>query len=121
MLVAALAGAAFGLLHGLLTVGLALSQHVAGLGITLFATSLSYYAYRVSFPKVSTPPTIKPFGEITGSTASRRSRCSSAQTPLTLLALVLVPLIALGAVPHAGGPGGAHGRREPGRCRRAGH
>jgi hypothetical protein len=25
---------------------------VTGLGITLFATSLSYYAYRVSFPKV---------------------------------------------------------------------
>src|SRR3954454_16945494 len=47
VLVAALAGAAFGLRHGVLTVTLALSQHVAGLGITLFATSLSYYAYRV--------------------------------------------------------------------------
>ena len=34
---AALAGAAFGLLHAFLTVSLALSQHVAGLGITLFA------------------------------------------------------------------------------------
>ena len=41
VLVAALAGAAFGLLHALLTVPLALSQHVSGLGITLFATSLT--------------------------------------------------------------------------------
>jgi ABC-type uncharacterized transport system permease subunit len=44
-----------------LTVGLALSQHVSGLGITLLATALSYYGYRVSFPKVDTPPTITPF------------------------------------------------------------
>src|SRR4051812_23883605 len=32
---AALTGAAFGLLHAALTVGLALSQHVSGLGVTL--------------------------------------------------------------------------------------
>ena len=31
-----------GLLHALLTVPLGLSQHVAGIGITLLATSLSY-------------------------------------------------------------------------------
>src|SRR5947207_15332517 len=37
--VAALTGAAFGLLHAFLTVGLALSQHVSGLGITLLATA----------------------------------------------------------------------------------
>ena len=51
-LVAAATGAAFGLLHGVLTVPLALSQHVAGLGITMFASSVAYYAYRVSFPNV---------------------------------------------------------------------
>jgi simple sugar transport system permease protein len=44
-----------------LTVPLALSQHVAGLGITLLATSLSYFSYRVAFPKVTTPPTVTPF------------------------------------------------------------
>ena len=64
VLAAALAGAAFGLLHAFLTVSLALSQHVSGLGITLFATSASYYAYRVTFPNVSTPPTIQPFAEM---------------------------------------------------------
>src|SRR3712207_4083989 len=39
--VAAGTGLLFGLLHALLTVGLALSQHVSGLGITLLATALS--------------------------------------------------------------------------------
>src|SRR5690349_20383989 len=63
VLIAACTGAMFGLLHGLLTVVLALSQHVSGLGITLLATSLSYYAYRVNFPKVTSPPTITPFAE----------------------------------------------------------
>jgi ABC-type uncharacterized transport system permease subunit len=87
--VAALTGMAFGALHAFLTVGLALSQHVSGLGITLLATSLSAYAYRVSFPKVNTPPTVKPFAAMEGLGIP----ILSTQTPLTLLALVLVPLI----------------------------
>jgi simple sugar transport system permease protein len=87
---AALAGAAFGLLHALLTVSLALSQHVSGLGITLFATSISYYAYRVSFPNVSTPPTIRPFAELTAFPLP----VLSSQTPLTWLALLAVPMLA---------------------------
>jgi general nucleoside transport system permease protein len=93
--VAAAVGGGFGLLHGLLTVPLGLSQHVTGLGITLAATSLSYYAYRVSFPKLTEPPRIAPFvasgfleqvpviGPILG-----------AQTGLTIFALALVPAIA---------------------------
>ena len=88
--VAALTGAAFGLLHALLTVGLALSQHVSGLGITLLATALSYYGYRVSFPKVNTPPTVTPFAPMEW----LQLPVLAAQTPLTLLALLLVPLLA---------------------------
>ncbi|RYF16884.1 MAG: ABC transporter permease, partial [Comamonadaceae bacterium] len=88
--VAAGVGMAFGALHALLTVGMALSQHVSGLGITLLATSLSYYAYRVSFPKVNTPPTVTPFAPMEGLGIP----VLSAQTPLTLLALLLVPVIA---------------------------
>ncbi|OUM01842.1 ABC transporter permease [Variovorax sp. JS1663] len=88
--VAALTGAVFGLLHALLTVGLALSQHVSGLGITLLATALSYYGYRVSFPKVNTPPTVTPFAPMDWLPVP----VLSAQTPLTLLALLLVPLLA---------------------------
>ena len=87
--VAALTGAVFGLLHAFLTVGLALSQHVSGLGITLLATALSYYGYRVSFPKVSTPPTITPFAELGWLPIPVLSQ----QTALTLLALLAVPLI----------------------------
>lgn len=88
--VAAATGAVFGALHAFLTVVLALSQHVSGLGITLLATALSAYAYRVSFPKVNTPPTVTPFAPMDGLGIP----ILSAQTPLTLLALVLVPLIA---------------------------
>jgi general nucleoside transport system permease protein len=87
---AALTGALFGVLHGVLTVSLSLSQHVAGLGITLLATSLASYAYRVSFPKVDMPPTIEPFAPMTWLPVP----VLNAQTPLTLLALGLVPLVA---------------------------
>jgi general nucleoside transport system permease protein len=88
--VAALTGALLGLLHGVLTVTLALSQHVAGLGLTLLATALASYAYRVSFPKVDTPPTISAFEPMTWLPLP----VLNAQTPLTLLALLLVPAIA---------------------------
>lgn len=58
MLAAALGGAAFGFLHALLTVPLGLSQHVTGLGITLFASSFAYYVFRLAVPTASSPPTI---------------------------------------------------------------
>jgi simple sugar transport system permease protein len=89
VVVAGLVGAAFGLLHAALTVGLALSQHVSGLGITMLATSLSYYGYRVSFPKVSTPPTITPFAPMDWIPLP----LLDAQTAPTLIALLLVPVI----------------------------
>jgi simple sugar transport system permease protein len=89
VLVAAGVGALFGLLHGWLTVVLALSQHVSGLGITLLATSLASYAYRVSFPKVESPPTIEPFAPM----AWLPVPVLNQQTVLTLLALLLVPAI----------------------------
>jgi simple sugar transport system permease protein len=88
--VAALTGAVLGLLHAFLTVSLALSQHVSGLGITLLATALSYYGYRVSFPKVSTPPTITPFAEMGWLPVPILAQ----QTAMTLLALLAVPLLA---------------------------
>ena len=88
--VAAATGAAFGLLHAGLTVVLGLSQHVSGLGITLLASSLASFAYRVSFPKVDSPPTIQPFAPMAGLGLP----VLDAQTPLTLLALLLVPAVA---------------------------
>ena len=83
-------GMLLGLLHALLTVHLALSQHVAGLGVTMLATAMSYFAYRVSFPKVTTPPTVTPLGDM----AWLPIPILNAQTPLTLLALLLVPMVA---------------------------
>ena len=94
VLVAAATGALIGVLHGLLTVVAALSQHVTGLGITLFATSLSYYAYRVNFPKVGSPPTVTTFsGTHWLEAVPWIGTVLGAQTPLTLLALLIVPLI----------------------------
>jgi simple sugar transport system permease protein len=61
LLIAAIAGGIFGLLHSALTVTLGLSQHVAGLGVTLFASSFSYYVFRLIVPVAGTPPTIVPF------------------------------------------------------------
>ncbi|MCC9648769.1 ABC transporter permease [Rubrivivax sp. JA1029] len=88
--VAAAVGAVFGLLHGGLTVVLGLSQHVAGLGITLLATSLASFAYRVGFPKVETPPTIQPFEPMSWLPIPVLNE----QTPPVLLALLGVPAIA---------------------------
>lgn len=88
--VAAATGAVFGLLHAFLTVVLPLSQHVSGLGITMLASALSYYGYRVSFPKVNTPPTITPFAEMSWLPVPVLGQ----QTALTLFALLLVPVIA---------------------------
>jgi simple sugar transport system permease protein len=59
--VAMAAGMLFGLLHSVLTVPFGLSQHVVGLGVTLFATASASYAYRLMLPEVTSPPKIEPF------------------------------------------------------------
>jgi simple sugar transport system permease protein len=97
VLAAALVGAAFGLLHGTLVVPLGLSQHVTGIGITLLASSLTYYTYRLLFPKVTSPPRIPPFEPLAipgladipviGEVLFR-------STPLTYLAFVAVGIAA---------------------------
>jgi simple sugar transport system permease protein len=61
LLLAVMAGMLVGLLHALLTVSLGLSQHVSGLGVTLFASSLSYYLYRLWVDVGDLPPTIIAF------------------------------------------------------------
>ena len=59
--VAMLAGMLFGLLHAILVVPFGLSQHVVGLGVTLLASSTSYFAYRLILPEVTSPPKIETF------------------------------------------------------------
>jgi simple sugar transport system permease protein len=97
VLVAALVGSAFGLLHAAMTVPLGLSQHVTGLGITLLATSASYFTYRIVLPDVSTPPRIEPFRPVDIPVLSDLPFVGPAlfqQTPLTYLAIALVALVA---------------------------
>jgi simple sugar transport system permease protein len=97
VLVAALVGAAFGLLHGVLVVPLGLSQHVVGIGITLFASSLTYYSYRVLFPKVTSPPRIAPFEPFAIPGLSQIPFFGEVlfqQTPLTYLSFILVGIAA---------------------------
>jgi simple sugar transport system permease protein len=97
VLVAALVGAAFGLLHAAMTVPLGLSQHVTGLGITLLATSAAYFTYRIVLPDVSTPPRIEPFRPVDIPVLSDLAFVGPAlfqQTPLTYLAVALVALVA---------------------------
>lgn len=97
ILVAALAGAIFGLLHALLTVTLGLSQHVTGLGITLFASSLSYFIFRLVVPLAGTPPTIVPFQALDIPVLSSLpfvGQAFFAQTAPTYLAILLA--VALG-------------------------
>ena len=93
ILAAALAGALFGFLHAVLTVPLGLSQHVSGLGITLFASSLASFAYRTALPQVSSPPRIEPFRPLDIPLLSDIPFFGPVlfqQTALTWLALLLV-------------------------------
>jgi simple sugar transport system permease protein len=97
VLLAALVGAAFGLLHGALTVPLGLSQHVTGIGITLLATSLAYFTYRMLLPDVSSPPRIEPFQPLASEwllAVPFLGPVMAQQTALTWLALLLVPATA---------------------------
>lgn len=88
---AALVGATFGLLHGVFTIPLGLSQHVTGIGITLLATSLAYFTYRVLLPQATSPPRIEPFQPLG---LTWLGPALAPQTALTWLALGLVPVVA---------------------------
>ncbi len=96
VLFAAAMGGLFGLLHAAFTVQMGLSQHVTGIGITLFASSLSYFVYRMLLPAATTPPKIVPFDEVPIPFLSDIPVIGEAvfnQSPLTYLALLTVPVV----------------------------
>jgi len=96
IVVAALSGAVFGLFHGILTVIFGLSQHVSGLGITLFGTSLASFTYRTALPQVSSPPRIEPFRALDIPILSDLPFIGPVlfqQTAMTWLALLLVVIV----------------------------
>jgi general nucleoside transport system permease protein len=94
--VAALVGAAFGLLHAFLTVPLGLSQHVTGIGVSLLGTSLSYFSFRLLVTATATP-TIKPFSAVRVPILSEVPVVGPVffnQSPLVYLAFALAMIVA---------------------------
>jgi len=96
VLFAAFVGMLFGLLHSGFTVYLGVSQHVTGIGITLLASSLSYYIFRMLLPSATTPPKIVPFKPIAIPYLSDIPVIGEAffnQSALTYLAFLCVPVV----------------------------
>jgi len=89
----AIVGMLFGFLHSILVVYLGLSQHVSGIGITLLASSISYYSYTMLIPFSTTPPKIVPFSTFEVPVLSSIPLIGDAffnQSALTYLAYILV-------------------------------
>lgn len=96
VLFAAFIGAMFGLLHALFTVHCGLSQHVTGLGITMLASALSSFVFRMLLPKATTPPKIVPFQPLDIPILSDIPVIGEIffqQSPLTLLALFAIVVV----------------------------
>ncbi|MDQ2093651.1 ABC transporter permease [Rhodalgimonas zhirmunskyi] len=95
--VAMLTGMGLGLVHSVLSVPFGLSQHVVGVGMTLLATSLTFYTYRVVLPEVSSPPKIEAFQPLDIPGLSQIPFLGEAlfsQTALTYAGFVVVALVA---------------------------
>ena len=97
-----LAGAGVGMLLALLmaflAVYLGLSQHVSGLGITLFATGLAMFVYRLYFGSPTVPPIVKPFQQVALPVLSKIPVIGPGlftQYSLTYLAWILIPLMSI--------------------------
>jgi len=96
VLFAAFMGGLFGLLHAGFTVHLGVSQHVTGIGITMAASALSYFVYRMLLPEATTPPKIEPFQPVPIPFLHEIPGLGDAffnQSPLTYLAFLIVPVV----------------------------
>ena len=96
VLFAAAMGMLFGLLHAGFTVHLGLSQHVTGIGITMAASALAYFVYRMLLPDATTPPKIEPFQPVPIPLLEKIPIIGEAlftQSPLTYLAFLTVPTV----------------------------
>jgi simple sugar transport system permease protein len=96
VLAAALVGMVLALLMALLAVYLGLSQHVSGLGITLFSTGLAMFIYRIHFGSPLVPPTVEPFTQVAVPLLSKIPIIGAGifdQYVLTYCALLLIPFL----------------------------
>jgi general nucleoside transport system permease protein len=97
VLAALLVGALAGLLMTFLAVVLGVSQHVSGIGLTLLASGLAFYFYRLIFGQPSSPPNIVPFRPVPVPALSEIPVLGPVlfnQAPLTYVALLAVPVTA---------------------------
>ena len=97
VLVAAATGALMGAVHAIFTVGLGLSQHVCGIGITLFCTGLAYFLFRLLFQDSSNPPTVTSFETFSVPILSGIPIIGPAvfnQFTLTYIVMIAVPVMA---------------------------
>ncbi len=98
VLAAALVGMAFALFMAVLVVYLGLSQHVSGLGITLFATGLAMFIYRLYFGSPTVPPIVEPFTRIEIPLLSQIPILGQGlfhHYSLTYIAILLIPAVAI--------------------------
>ena len=98
VLAAALVGMALALLMAFLAVYLGLSQHVSGLGITIFSTGLAMFIYRLHFGSPTVPPTVEPFKQLAVPVLSSIPVIGPGlfhQYSLTYIAWLLVPAISI--------------------------
>jgi simple sugar transport system permease protein len=98
VLAAALVGMILSLLMAFLSVHLGLSQHVSGLGITLFSTGLAMFIYRLYFGSPIVPPIVEPFKQVTIPFLSKIPVIGQSlfnQYMLTYLAWLLIPVISI--------------------------
>jgi simple sugar transport system permease protein len=95
---AACVGMLLGFLMAVLSVNLGLSQHVSGLGITLFATGLAMFIYRLHFGSPTVPPVIQPFKQVALPVLSEIPVIGPGlftQYTLTYIAWLLVPALSI--------------------------
>ena len=91
-------GMLFGLIMAVLVVYLGLSQHVSGLGLTLFATGLAMFIYRLVFGSPVLPPTVEPFRPLALPLLSRIPVLGPAlfnQYALVYLSWLLIPAVSI--------------------------
>jgi ABC-type uncharacterized transport system permease subunit len=86
------------LLMAFLAVYLGLSQHVSGLGITIFSTGLAMFVYRLHFGSPTVPPTVEPFKQLAVPVLSSIPVIGPGlfhQYALTYIAWLLVPVLSI--------------------------
>ncbi|MEZ5924314.1 MAG: ABC transporter permease [Hyphomicrobiaceae bacterium] len=97
VIAAAVTGLVLGLVMAFLCVLLGLDQTVAGIGVTMTASGLAYFSYRLIFGEGSIPPAVEPFRTVPIPGLSSIPLIGPVffnQFALTYIAFMLVPLAA---------------------------